>query len=1058
MRPVRLEMTAFGSYAEKTVVPFGDFPSGLFLISGRTGTGKTMIFDAMTFALYGAASGKDREVARMHCDRVSPAVDTEVRLVFTQNGREYTVERTLHFSRKRGTEDEFGTAKQEASLTEPDDTVRGAEKVTARCTELLGMNVDQFRKISMLAQGEFREFLNADSDRKNEILGRLFDNTAFTRYQELLYGARSLLAKRREEAAGALAKLIGEGFPADRTSTEERLLYSPENPECLDHLADLVRRDDGRLEELDRRKTEIRNGLEKMNLARGAAEGVNRDLDELEKQRERLRELDGKEAETRALEKAVRVFSDVLHTVKPRIDARDRAEGELRRARLEIESLEARLAEDEKKLAEAGKLREGDAEALKEAERLGSEVSLLGDQMPRYQELGRKAAEREAAKKAEEDARRDLEKTEAELLRLKAEREAAEAGLEGLKDADREAEEMEAEARKAEEALRTLTGKGGIAETAGEIGNEEDRLRAAESRLEELGREALEAEQRHHGLYQRFISGQAGLLAETLRQAIAEKGEACCPVCGAVHAGGEHPGFAVKPENTPGENEVNRAEEAFRKAEKSRRSQETLVLNLREELQNRRNSLLRRAEPLFPGCSWAELSDSRFLDRAAGEMKERARAAEEELRAARGRQEERKRLLEKRERNRQETENAGRRIEELRNAGNEQGRIAAAAESAVHALEKTLRYSSAEEARKQAAAWQARKDAITAGAEAHIRAENAARQARDTAKGSLEEKVRAAAGLEVGLRTAREGMENTLREHGFTDPEAALAVLGQAGGMDGERWIREMTRAVSEHDGDRRTAREQIAKLEEKTAGKVRADLEELDRGIAARRQEGQEADDAFIREKAVRDAHRAILDKARELRKALSATDSAWQRLDALGTLAMGSSGAGGKLSFDRYVMGTVFQDILDRANRRIDILSGGRYELVHRRDTDRKNRKAGLDIEIRDTFALDGSRPSSLLSGGEGFYASLALALGLSDVVRERAGGRKLDALFIDEGFGTLSPDVLDRAIGVLGQLSEGDRMVGIISHVERLAESIPQKLRVTCDERGSHVFPEL
>ena len=162
--------------------------------------------------------------------------------------------------------------------------------------------------------------------------------------------------------------------------------------------------------------------------------------------------------------------------------------------------------------------------------------------------------------------------------------------------------------------------------------------------------------------------------------------------------------------------------------------------------------------------------------------------------------------------------------------------------------------------------------------------------------------------------------------------------------------------------------------------------------------------------------------------------------------------------MSFERYVMGAVFKEILQMANYRLDRMSGGRYELVHKREAARKNTAAGLDIEVRDTFSLDRSRPSSLLSGGEGFYASLALALGLSDVVQMHAGGKRLDALFIDEGFGTLSPDVLDKALEVLGQLSAGNRLVGIISHVEKLDESIPQKLRATCDDKGSHVRPEL
>ena len=153
MRPVTLEMTAFGSYAEKAVIRFGDFRRGLFLISGETGAGKTMIFDAIAFALYGKTSGSERDPLRMHSDLVSPAADTAVKLTFLQNGREYTVERTLHLSKKRGTE-EYNDAKQDAVLTEPDGvTVKGQEKVSERCRELLGMDAEQFRKIVMLAQG-----------------------------------------------------------------------------------------------------------------------------------------------------------------------------------------------------------------------------------------------------------------------------------------------------------------------------------------------------------------------------------------------------------------------------------------------------------------------------------------------------------------------------------------------------------------------------------------------------------------------------------------------------------------------------------------------------------------------------------------------------------------------------------------------------------------------------------------------------------------------------------------------------------------------------------------
>lgn len=142
--------------------------------------------------------------------------------------------------------------------------------------------------------------------------------------------------------------------------------------------------------------------------------------------------------------------------------------------------------------------------------------------------------------------------------------------------------------------------------------------------------------------------------------------------------------------------------------------------------------------------------------------------------------------------------------------------------------------------------------------------------------------------------------------------------------------------------------------------------------------------------------------------------------------------------------------------ANQRLNIMSGGKYELVHQLNSERKNSVAGLDIEVLD-MNTGKSRPSATLSGGESFLASLSLALGLSDVVQSRAGGRKLDALFIDEGFGSLDDSTLDIALSVLGQLTEGNRLVGVISHVAKLEESIPQKIRVTNSKNGSALTVE-
>ena len=1053
MKPVELKMKAFGSYAQEAVIRFSDFNRGLFLISGETGAGKTMIFDAISFALYGKTSGGERDERRMHCDRVPFSENTVVSLAFLQNDRLYRVERRLRFSKKRGTENEYNDAKQEADLTEPDGiTVTGSEKVSARCTELLGMDVEQFRKIVMLAQGEFREFLRADSDRKNEILGRLFDNTAFTRYQNLLSGARSMLFEERRDGQEKLKRLIDDGFPE-----EERILYHPERPDFLDRLSALVQADGERLAELGERKKSVQDRLQALNLAYGAGEGVNRELKELGEKKARLEELDSRETEIRALEAENGRIATVLHLVGPKMEARKRAEEALRKAEQEIRKLEAALEESSSRLEAARASVEADAEARERSERLKNKIHSLKEQMPRYRELQGKLEALSRAELAEKAAREGRERAAERQQALKDEQEELAGSLEELKEIDHRVTTLAEAEQQVKQALETLSGRGGITETWREIRKEENAFAREEERQRDLARQAAEAEEKHHELYRRFIAGQAGLLADTLRRRIETEGTAPCPVCGAVHTRADEPHFARTEEGTPDKSEVEQAEGAWRRAEEARKRQENLLQAQKTGLEGKKNGLLRKADPLFPGCTWESLGEAGFLEHAEEEWKEKAGKAAAELKQAQAEQTRRNNLAHRQEANRKTLETLEKQMEALRAEESGQQAACAAARSAAEELRKSLSPGSSEEAEKLIGAWTKEQEALQRTIDEHARTEKEAAETVSAVRGGLEGKRRELPDVKNGLEQARAEEEQALAENGFADGEEALAALEPIAGGDGEKWLQDRIRAIHDYESERRSTRTRVGELEESTREKSYTDLQALEEQIAVGKAEQAEADERYSQGDSQWKTHRRILEKAKEYRGALVSTDAAWERLNSLGTLAMGSTGEGGKLSFDRYVMGAVFREILEMANRRIDIMSGGRYELIHKQETDRKNAKAGLEIEVRDT-ATDKNRPSSLLSGGEGFYASLSLALGLSDVVQMHAGGRKLDALFIDEGFGTLSPDVLDKALEVLGQLSAGDRLIGIISHVDKLDESIPQKLRVYCDETGSHVNPEL
>ncbi len=198
---------------------------------------------------------------------------------------------------------------------------------------------------------------------------------------------------------------------------------------------------------------------------------------------------------------------------------------------------------------------------------------------------------------------------------------------------------------------------------------------------------------------------------------------------------------------------------------------------------------------------------------------------------------------------------------------------------------------------------------------------------------------------------------------------------------------------------------------------------------------------------------NRNAIKMIRKLQVELKKTEAAYEKLGKLSTLANGQSGDGGKYSFSRYVLGTFFEEIIDQANGHLNRMTGGKYELIRKQEAERKNESAGLGMVIFDAYTGE-QRDTASLSGGESFQVSLSLALGLSDVVRSHSGGFTLDTMFIDEGFGSLDEQALEQAMGVLHELSEDSRQIGIISHIGKLSESISQKIYVKRTPKGSRV----
>ncbi|MDE5939716.1 MAG: SMC family ATPase [Lachnospiraceae bacterium] len=1064
MKPVWLEMIAFGSYKEKTTVDFGKLRHSLYLITGDTGAGKTTIFDGIMVALYGVASGKGDKKSRtfeiMHCDYVEKSEDTTVTLCFEHMGKTYKVQRTLHFRKKRGTGDYEKTTPQ-AKLWEPDrDVLEKAEQVTQRITQILGMNAEQFRKTTMLAQGEFKKFLDADSEEKNKILGELFDSSAYVYLQDLFDEARKKLERDRREKGTEQIRRAMENFVCPQEASDaERERYCAGHSRLEEALCELVHKDGVQREEWKRKEEACREQDRKLHEKKGRAEEQNRLLEELaEKECERetlVRRKDEMEALKAQAEKAERAF----YRLKPLETSAKKAAKNYEEALKSMEETEKRFQELEE---EKGKKKEAltvyEQTAKPQTERLSTAINSMEKAIPRYGELEKNLEKQGEEQQLAQEARDRRQTAEGRLKQIEEELDAWKEEIRELDGVEAERERLKGVYEKEKERLDRLVSPGGIKEQTESIFEAEEGLKQERETLREMTAGAGEAEAHYHGLYQAFIEGQAGILARALEKELEEKEEAACPVCSTMFHRSQIRHFAKPGEKITEKKEVDAARKLFDDMDGERQRQSQRVTEKETAIREKKAGVISRLQELEPTCKdWETVCAERWLEETETRCRQQEEKAAENFRTVEKRSRRLIKLREKVKSGEEESASCRQAFEESRESEREHTqtceKLKAAAEELIRSLEHYGQCPDRESAVKQKEKWEQEKKQLQQEMERAAGAYKEAERQCEETRGTLRKSHDDLPGLLREKRAAQEKLEEGMRQNGFAGVEEIAEILQVTGNSDdaSESWLREKKEALGVYENALQNVQARIAELKEKTKEWERTDLTALDAAIARQGEMLAEIQSRSALFEKLSDNHRQTADTVQRAGRRLKETQTAWERLDSLANLANGTNAAGGRLSFDRYVMGYVFREVLEMANRRLDLMSGGRYELRHEMQAGRENAIAGLEVSVFD-MTTGRCRPSQSLSGGESFFVSLALALGLSDVVQNHAGGRQLDTLFIDEGFGSLDSDVLDRAMTVLNQLTEGNRLVGIISHVARLEESIPQQIRVKNGEKGS------
>ncbi|MFF9851592.1 AAA family ATPase [Streptomyces litmocidini] len=1003
MRLHRLEITAFGPFGTTQRIDFDALSSaGLFLLHGPTGAGKTSVLDAVCFALYGSVPGvRQTPGASLRSDHAPVGTYTEVLLELTVGDRRLEITRRPAQQRPKKRGGGLTTEKAQTWLREYDPATgewaglsRSHQETGEEITQLLGMSREQFCQVVLLPQGDFARFLRADAEARGKLLGRLFDTRRFAAVEERLAELRRTAKEQVEDGDARLLALAHRMTQAAGGLDAARTPVEgrPGDP----GLADSV------LTWAAVARTEAREALDiadvRLTAAEAARDAARAALDaENDLAARQARHADALRRRERLTEQAPE--RDRLQDALDRGLKADRVAPALGLRRdAEREHAAAHTARERARALLPPDLAEAGAEHLSALEhRLREELGGL-DAARRAERRAAAVAEERAVlareARADEDALRDAADW---LAGWEARRTALAERVEAARDAAARAEHLAGRLDPARRRLAAARRRDSLAQDA----------RAAETRLAEARERRNAAHESWLDVKSRRLEGIAAELAVALTP-----GDPC-QVCGST----DHPAPA---RTTAGH--VDRATEdaayaAYTRAEEARTAAERELAVTRESWSAARTEVLTGLETAGSG---AEPTVRELAEEAEGLARLHA-----EAHALAGQAHGAREALARAEREHEERVGAQREAE----------RRVAARTSRREALEREQSGLDEELARGRGA--------FASVAEHATRLERRIALLVDAAGA-----VRTAELAAQRLKEADDRLADAAYRAGFATPaEAAGALLGESERRDLQRRVdawRAEAAAVADRLAEPGTA-EAAARPPADPAAAAAAHtaaeraLREADSALAAARERA--AGLAGLSRQAVTEVRR------------LGPLREEYDRVARLAALTAGTSAENERrMRLESYVLAARLEQVAAAASARLRRMSSGRYTLVHS-DARSGGKRSGLGLHVVDAWTGN-ERDTATLSGGETFFASLALALGLADVVTDEAGGVRLDTLFIDEGFGSLDEQTLDEVLDVLDSLRERDRSVGIVSHVGDLRRRIPAQLEVVKARQGSAV----
>lgn len=916
MRPLKLTISAFGPYADKTVLELENLgKNGLYLICGDTGAGKTTIFDAITFSLYGEASGNNRDAAMLRSKYAAPETPTETELLFEYLGKEYYIKRNPEYERPKTRGSGTTVEKANAELHLPDGRIiTKVKEVNREIIEILGIDKSQFSQIAMIAQGDFLRLLLATTDERKKIFQKLFCTQRYSILQHKLKDEYLSLARDYEKIIERTEQYIDSVVCPDESplsakvqSAKSGLLPKDEAVEIINELLTYDKtRQDELTQKLNSLENEILETARLLTLSEGwtrTEKQLERDKTELKKcteEFEYLKKLRDEHIQTK--DDADKAFS-MAAEIRSHLSDYDEYDGAIQ----EVSELKNKINVSEKEISDTDK-------ALKEFQRMLADLTT-------------------------EQA--------------------------NLKGADNERPKLELQKAEIDDNIIKLN------ELTSDL-DDLDRLSAETKRAQELyikkSNTAQDLRDTYSSMHKAFFDEQAGIMAESLKD-----GQPC-PVCGSK----THPNKAHKSDIAPTKQELDDCRAAADDADRAAAS-----------------------ASLAAGEAKGKLTSAQAAVRSAAEslLKIDVKKSESEIRGA---------IVKYTEGLTAEAENLSKMISLIDKKISRNAEI----ESLISETRKNI-------------------DDISKRQENHKREFSV---------------------MSAELVAAEKKIKKLSDRLTFAAKAEALQKISECENVKNvfECRLEQITHDYNECDKKIETLKKSIETAHENLKDKTDTDVESEklhQKELSDEKMRlGDEQRTVFARIKTNTDALNGIcqrLDEATAAEKRISCIKS-------LADTANGNIRGKERVTLEAYIQASYFDRIIERANRRLMIMTNAQYELIRRKNAENKQSQSGLELDVIDHY--NGSERSvKTLSGGESFMASLSLALGLSDEIQSASGGIKLDTMFVDEGFGSLDENSLQQAMRALLDLTEGNRLVGIISHIGELKQKIDKQIVVTKDSFG-------